>query len=391
MNYLEKAKEYKDEIISNRRHIHQNPEIGFELDKTTSYVIEKLESYGIEAKKIGRAGVTATIGQGSPVFMLRADMDALAMKEETGLDFSSQNPGACHSCGHDGHTSMLLGAARLLKENEENLQGTVKLMFQPAEEILTGAKDMIDAGILENPKVDAAMAMHIFAGGEDSHAGQITMARGQAMTSADAVDIHIHGHQAHGSTPEEGVDAVVVAAYMIIAIQSIISREVSMFDNCLIGVGTVQGGDTVNTVGGYAKLEVSMRTTSEEKRAYLLKRLKEVVEGVALTHRAKVEVDHLYGAPSLFNNEDLVDQIIDCAKDIVGQNMVAISPPLAGTEDFAYISNQVPAVMVYLGGGSVEEGYEYGLHSPSMVFNEDILPIGASLYAHVATEYLKNN
>ena len=390
MNYKEKSMEIKDDIITNRRILHKNPEIRFDLENTLNLVISELKSYGYEPKKVGKAGVSATVGTGSPVVLLRGDMDALPMDETTGLDFASKN-GATHSCGHDGHTSMLLGAAKLLKENEENLKGTVKFMFQPAEEILKGAKDMIENGILENPKVDAAIGIHIFSGEEDTNVGTLSFSRGQAMSSADAFEIKITGKQAHGSTPEKGVDAVIIGCHIAISLQNIIAREISMFDNCVVLVGKINGGDTVNTAAGSAVLEVSTRANNEESRAFLKKRVEEISKGVASTFRATVEINHTMGSPSLFNDVDLSDDVLEITKNFLGEDKVSLKEMIAGTEDFAYVALEVPAVMIHLGGGTIKEGYKFGMHNPSMIFDEDILPLGASIYAEIATKYLEKH
>lgn len=386
--YLEKALEIKDELVKNRREIHKNPELGFNLEKTIALVVDRLKSYGIEPSIVGKAGVTATVGSGSPVILLRGDMDALQMDETTGLEFASTN-GATHSCGHDGHTSMLLGAAKILKENEANLKGTVKFMFQPAEEILGGAIDMVENGILENPKVDAAVAMHLYVGDKESKMGNIYLARGQAMTSADAFKIKVKGKNAHGSTPEQGIDAIIPACNIALGLQTILAREVSMFDNCVVLVGKIYGGDTVNTTAGHATVEVSARANNEKSRAFLIKRIKEISEGIAKTYRAEVEVEQTMGAPSMFNDVDLVDDIVEFSKDIIGEENINITPMKSGTEDFAYVGLKVPAVMINIGAGSAEEGYPLSMHNAGMVFNEDILPIGSALYADVAAKYLK--
>lgn len=386
--YLEKALEIKDEIIKNRREIHQNPELGFNLEKTIALVVDRLESYGYEPKIVGKAGVTATVGSGSPVILLRGDMDALPMDETTGLEFASCN-GATHSCGHDGHTSMLLGAARILKQNEANLKGTVKFMFQPAEEILGGALDMIENGILENPKVDAAVALHLYAGDTESRMGDIYLSRGQAMSSADAFNIKVKGKNSHGSRPEEGIDAIIVACNIVIGLQTILAREISMFDSCVVLAGKIYGGDTVNTTSGHATVEVSARANNEESRDFIIKRIKEISEGIAQTYRAEVEIEHTMGAPSMFNDVDLVDDIVEFSKDIIGEEKINVVPMKSGTEDFAYVGLKVPAVMINIGAGTIEDGYIHGMHNAGMQFNEDVLPLGSSLYADVATKYLE--
>ena len=215
------------------------------------------------------------------------------------------------------------------------------------------------------------------------------MARGQAMSSADAFKIHVKGKNSHGSTPELGVDAVIVACHIAIGLQNVIAREVSMFDQAVILVGKISGGDTVNTTPGHATLEVSTRSNNEELRVFLTQRVHEVAKGVAATFRASAEVEHTMGAPSMNNNPELVDDIVEFAKDLVDDDMVNIRRMSSGTEDFAYIGLNVPAVMINLGAGSIEEGYPLGMHNAGMVLNEDALPLGAATYAHMATEYLK--
>lgn len=390
IDYLEKAKNIESEIIENRRYIHENPELGYDLENTVNFVMNKLKEYGIEGKILGKAGVTATIGSGSPVILLRGDMDALKMDEQTGLSFASKN-GATHSCGHDTHTSMLLGAAKLLKENEENLKGTVKLMFQPAEEILGGALDMLENGILENPKVDAAVGLHVYAGDNDTEEGKVLLARGKAMTSADAYRIEITGRPSHGSMTEKGIDAIVVAANIVISFQTILAREISMFDNCVVLVGTIKGGDTLNTTPGYAEMEITTRAATEQQREFLAKRVKEIAKGVGNTFRAEVNLVHLLGAPALFNDEDLVDDVVEFSKEVVGEENVKITPMSTGTEDFAYVSQKVPSLMLNIGAGSIEEGYEYGNHHPKFNIDENVLHKGTALYANIATRYLEKH
>lgn len=388
--YYEKALKISDEIIENRRKLHNFAEIGFELPKTISYVQEKLKEYGLIPEMIGKGGITCTVGRPGRTILLRADMDALPMSEETKLDFAATN-GNCHSCGHDCHTAMLLGAAKLLKENEQKLNGTVKFMFQPAEEILAGAKDMIESGILESPKVDAAIGMHVFVGNEQSHTGTISYANGTALFSGDAIKITIKGKNAHGSTPEKGIDAINIAAHIIISLQEIISREIPCQDKSVVIVGKMQGGDTVNTLAGNAVLEVSVRATTEEKRVYLKKRIKEISENVAHTFRGEAVVEFLYGIGPLYNNPELSEEIAGYCKEILGDDKVIEIAPAAGSEDFTAVASLVPSVMLNLGVGSIKEGYLYSMHNPCMIVDEKVLFIGTSLYAHCAEQYLSIN
>lgn len=387
--YYEKSVSINDEIIHNRRTLHSYAETGFNLPKTFKFVMEKLKSYGLEPIQSGKSGVVCTVGRGGSTILLRADMDALPMKEATNLEFQATN-GNCHSCGHDCHTAMLLGAARLLKENENNLKGTVKFMFQPAEEILAGAKDMVDAGVLENPKVQAALGLHVMVGNDVSETGKIFYSIGTALFSGDAIKITVKGKNAHGSTPEKGIDAINIAAHIVISLQEIISGEIPCQDNSVIIVGKISGGDTVNTLAGSAVLEVSVRATSEEKREYLKNRVKEISENVAHTFRGEAIVDFLYGIGPLVNDIDLSDEIVNYCREMLGDNVMQV-PPSSGSEDFTEIAVRVPSVMLYLGAGSIEEGHVCTMHNPGMIVNEDVLSIGAALYAHCAESYLKNH
>ncbi len=387
-DYLKQAKNIESEIIANRRTIHTFAEIGFQLDKTVEYVEAKLKEYGLEPKRSGKAGVTALVGKPGNTILLRADMDALPMKEETGLEFASET-GNCHSCGHDCHTAMLLGAAKLLKDNEDELDGTVKLMFQPAEELLAGAVDMIGAGILEDPKVDAALAIHIYVGNELSKSGTVAYAKGPALFSGDAIKITIKGQNAHGSTPEKGIDAINIAAHTVIALQEIIARETSCMENSVVLVGKIYGGDTVNTLAGNAVLEVSVRATTQDNREFLIQRIREIAESVAGTFRGEAIVEHQYGMGPLYNDPALSEDMAGYCEELLGEGTTLRIPLAVGTEDFTSIASRVPSVMLNLGMGSIDEGYTYSMHNPSMVVNEEVLHKGAAIYAYGAMRYLK--
>lgn len=386
--YFEQATALKDMIIENRRMIHGFAETGFELPRTLEFVEKKLTEYGLFPQRMGRAGIVCTVGRAGRTVLLRADMDALPMEEATGLPFAAQN-GNCHSCGHDSHTAMLLGAAKLLREHESELHGRVKLMFQPAEEILAGAKDMIDAGLMENPRVDAAVGLHIAAGTEFSDSGTLYYAKGAAMYSGDAVTITVQGRNAHGSTPEKGVDAINIAAHIVIALQEIVSREISISEQAVVLVGKINGGDTVNTLAGHAVLEVSVRAASEKMRAWLKARVKEIAQNVAGTFRGKAEVEYTYGIGPLYNDPDLSGYLAGCCAREIGKDRVVQIPVSTGSEDFTYIAQQVPSVMFYLGAGSPRQGYCNTVHHPGLLIDEDVLPLGCAVYACCAASFLQ--
>ena len=388
--FLNRAKELESELLAMRREIHQYAEIGFDLPKTNAYVTEKLRSYGYNPQTIGKTGVTCTVGNGGKVILLRADMDALPMPEESGLDFAANN-GHCHSCGHDCHTAMLLLAAKMLKEKESELKGTVKFMFQPAEELLSGAAAMVEDGILENPKVDAAFGLHISVGAEDTQSGIIRYIPGVANNSGDAIRITIQGHGVHGSKAYLGVDAINIAAHTIIALQEILALEIPSTQPAVVLVGKMQGGSSCNSVADTATLEVSIRTTSFDMRNFLKKRVKEIAESVAVTYRGTALVEHMYGMPPLVNDPDFAREISGYAAEMLSSEKVREIGPSGGGEDFAVVAEKVPGAMIYLGVGSTEEGYCHPSHDPKMKVNEDALYIGSAVYAQCAARYLEEN
>lgn len=388
MDYCERAKEIFDYVQNLRRTIHTWAEIGFELPNTVALVEKELTDMGIEHYRVGKSGICGIVGKGEKCVLLRADMDALPMKETTGLPFASCGIGT-HSCGHDCHTAMLLGAAKLLKENESNLKGTVKLMFQPAEEELAGALDMIENGILENPKPDVAFATHVMVGLEGSSVGTVRYSKGTALYSGDAIKIDITGKAAHGSSSYLGVDAINIAAHIIVALNEIISREIPSDEHSVVLVGKMYGGDTVNTTAGTATLEVSVRAQTQEKRDFLKKRVKEISESVATTFRGKADVQFVYGMPPLYCDEKVAEA---ADKYIVQLGYQPICVPTSnGTEDFTAVAQLIPSVMLNLGAGSIEEGSIYTLHNPSMIVDEKVLPVGVAVYCQCATEWLKEN
>ncbi|MGI5888180.1 MAG: M20 metallopeptidase family protein [Oscillospiraceae bacterium] len=389
--YLSEAQEMSGKLVEVRRTVHGYAELGFELPRTKALVKEKLKELGIEPSDCGKAGVTATIGSGGKTVLLRGDMDALPMKEESGLPFASTT-GSCHSCGHDMHTTMLLGAAALLKKHESELKGTVKLMFQPAEEVLAGAEDMISAGIMENPKVDAAIGMHVIAGPKPkSDVGRISYKKGYYTVSGDFVRVTCIGLAAHGSTPEAGVDAINIAAHTVLALNEILSREVSCQEKgSVVLVGKIEGGASCNTEAGSCTLEVSVRAASEERREFLKNRVKEISENVAAAFRGKAKVEFVYGIGAAYNNPELCEAVAASASKVVGEDMVSETFDNVGTEDFAAVTKLVPSVYIQIGAGSAA-GENITQHNPKIIFDEKILPIGAAVYAQAAEDYLNGN
>ena len=387
---LNEAKELESEIIKNRRAIHSFAEIGFELDKTVDYVMTELKSYGIQPKIIGRAGITFNIGSGAPTIMLRADMDALPMEETTGLDYAATN-GNCHACGHDIHTSMLLAAAKILKGREDELKGTVKFMFQPAEEQLAGAKAMVEDGLLENPKVDVALAMHISTGTEYSQSGTVLHAPKEITMSGDAITIKVIGKDAHGSTPHLGVDAIYIAANIVNALKALNANSVPSKIPSVVLVGKINGGTAPNTVAGQVTMEVSVRSRTMEYRDVLFNRIEEVSKGIAQSLGGSVEFIHDYGMALLYNDEELDGDVARYNGELLGAENVKLLEEFNGSEDFSLISQLVPSTFINLGVGSISEGYPYYMHHPSLKVDETVFYKGAAIYAHTAIRWLEEH
>lgn len=392
--FLEEAMGIKDEIIQNRRTIHRKPELGFDLPETIAFVKARLESYGYRPELLG-GGITCIAGSGNedePVILLRADMDALPQTEDSGEPFSSQNEGACHSCGHDCHTAMLLGAAEILKRHESELRGTVKFMFQPAEELLQGSQSMIDAGILKNPKVDAAMGFHINTGrcgNYDLHPGTMVFAEEQMMPSADEFHIHVHGKSAHGATAYLGVSAVNIASNIITQLQQMPILETAYNDDVIMSIGSVTSGTASNIVPGEAEIQGNVRTFTQEKREFVKQRISEIASGVAEAWRGTAETEYTVGVAPNVNDPALTQEMKGYLGDVAKR--IQIIRPISGSEDFANMGLHVPTFFANVCAGSPEDGYEYAMHNPKMRIDEEALPYGTAAHCQCAFEYLAHH
>ena len=390
MNYYERALELKDETIANRRHIHKNAETGLDLPKTKAYVMEKLTEYGLEPKDCGY-GVTATLGKGGKVLLLRADMDALPMPEESGEEFACPTGKEAHACGHDFHAAMLLTAAKMLKEKEDTLEGTIKFMFQPAEETFEGSKNMIENGILENPPVDAALAYHVSPGkmpiGLFMYNVKDTM-----MYSVDGFKITIHGKGSHGAYPHVGVDPINIGVHIHLALQELIARESDPTHSCVLTIGQFAGGTAANIIPETAVLQGTIRTNKPEARELLVRRMKEVAERTAAVYNGTVDIEMISEVPPLICNPKLTDEVVGYMQEL---GIPGLTPypgiSASASEDFAVIAEKVPSTFMYLSAGYLDERGQYPAHHPKAQFNEDVCPIGAACLAHCASQWLKNN
>ena len=397
IKFIEQAKEIENELVKNQQYLHRNAEVGFELTKTTEYVKSTLEEMGCKVTPCGKSGLIALIGKGSgKTFLLRADMDALPIKEEADIEFACKN-GNMHACGHDFHTSMLLGAAKLLKKYENQINGTVKLMFQPAEEILSGAKNMIENGVLENPRPNGALMLHVMAG-LPLKTGTIVVANGVSAPAADYFTINIQGKGCHGSTPQQGVDALTIGAHILIALQEINARELGVSDEATLTIGKMNGGTTGNVIADKTILEGTLRAYDEDVREHIKKRISEITQGIAGSFRGKGTADFGNGCPPLKNDRELSEEIEGYLTEAFGEDLVLNVEKMGGrtnksggSEDFSYISQEIPSVMLALAAGNSEEGYLYPQHHPKVKFDDKILSIGSAVLAQSAFSWLENN
>ena len=390
MDYFERARVLREELIENRRYFHENAEVGLHMPMSKAYVMKKLKEYGLEPRECGE-GVTAMLGHGGKVVLLRADMDALPMPEESGLPFACPTGEQAHACGHDFHAAMLLTAAKLLKEDEASLEGTVKFMFQPAEETFEGSRNMIEHGILADPKPDIALAYHV-SPGKLPIGTYLYNDSGTMMFSVDIFEIHIQGKGSHGAYPHLSIDPINIGAHIYLALQELIARESDPSDACLLTVGQFAAGSAANIIPDTAVLKGTMRTNKKEAREKLVRRLKEVSEATAAVYGGSAEVLFTCSVPTLMCDSILTQEIVGYMKELpipsaVGYPGVAAS----ASEDFAVIAECIPSAFMYLSAGFGDERGDYPAHNPKVQFNEDVLPIGAAYLAHSAIRWLEEH
>lgn len=383
---LERAYELQDKLKGWRRDFHQHPELGFEEFRTSKIVAEHLKSLGIEAtSNIGKTGVVGLIKGKSdgPTIALRADMDALPMEDRKTVEYRSQNPGKAHACGHDAHTSMLMGAAQLLSEMAPPEKGNIKLIFQPAEEGLGGAPAMISDGVLLNPEVDTIAGLHI-----DSMlaSGTLAVVRNLAMAAADTFDVKITGVGGHAARPHHTVDSITVAAQVISTLQHIVSRQIDPLDSTVITIGKIEGGSAYNIIAPEVTFIGTVRTLNPEVRKEIPERMEKVIKGVTESLGADYEFDYHMGYPSVINDDQMVDLVEQTANELVGPGNFQYIKPTMGGEDFSFYTNQVPGVFFRL-GASRDEIYPH--HHPLFDINDDILPLGSAALVQLALNYLK--
>ena len=390
MNFYERALELRKETVAHRRWFHAHAEVGLHMPKAQAYVLAELKKLGIDAKTCGH-GISAVLGKPGKCILLRADMDALPMAEESGLDFACPTGTEAHTCGHDFHVAMLLTAAKILKENEDALEGTVKFMFQPAEETFEGARDMLEQGILENPRPDAALAYHVTAG-KMPIGIYMYNSTGGMMFSVDGFRITIRGRGAHGAYPHASIDPINIACHIYLALEALIAREADPNMANLLTVGQFHAGNANNIIPETAVLEGTIRSNDHASRELLVRRMKEVAEGTAAVYGGTAEITMLSEVPPLVCNPKLTEEMVGYMK---GMNIPGAIPYpgicASASEDFASVANKIPSVFMFLSAGYPDERGAAPAHNPKVLFNEDVCPMGAACYANCAVQWLKNN
>ena len=379
------------DVIEVRRRLHRRPEIGLQLPETQAVVASALRELGLEPR-LGQAtsSVTAVIEGGlpGPTILLRADMDALPLQEDSGLDFASEIDGAMHACGHDTHVAMLLGAARLLVERRARLAGNVLLMFQPGEEGYHGARVMLEEGLLDGVDVARAVALHI---GNRYAAGTIALRAGPMLASGDRIVATVRGRGGHASAPHLALDPITVAAELILALQTAVTRRVDVFDPAVVTISRVSGGTTNNIIPESVELEGTIRTVSAGTRDAAAGLVRQVADGIAAAHGATIDLEIVPGYPVTHNDAEVTAWIRGLAVELAGEAAIDdLAAPIMGAEDFSYVLERVPGVMAFLGARPATEDPATAPqnHSNRVVFDEPTMALGVALFAAAALDFL---
>ena len=374
---------FGEKIVALRRDIHREPELGFDTKKTAEKVLGALDGLPLDVQTgVAENGIVATLqGEGDgPTVGLRADMDALPIHEETGLPFTSEIDGKMHACGHDGHTSMLVGAAHALSGMRDRLDGTVKFFFQPAEEGGGGGKVMVEEGVADD--VSSIFALHLWPG---LPFGTAATKAGPIMAASDAFELTVKGKGGHGAFPHQTADAIAMAAQIVTALQTVVSREVDPVEPAVLTVGEIGAGSAFNIIPETARLGGTVRTLNEDLRRKMPERIEQISRGVAGGMRGDAELDYDFSYPVTMNDEEAAKRALGVARDLFGEeNTLELPNPSMGAEDFAYFLQKIPGAFIWLGVGEDVSG----LHTPTFAFDEEILPLGSALLTALALKSL---
>ncbi len=380
-----------DQTISLRRTLHQNPELGFKEFKTSNLVSEFLEEYGVKVRRgLAVTGLVAEIeGQsGEANGMLRFDMDALPIHEETGLEFASKTSGVMHACGHDGHMAAGVSVARMLQEQHASLPGNVKCIFQPAEEGDGGAKKMIEEGVLKNPKPDFILGFHLW---NEKPTGTICIKSGPLMAAGDTFEIRVSGKGGHGGLPQQTIDPIVCAAQIVTALQTIVSRNLSPFDQAVLSLGSIHGGTTFNVIPDEVKVKGTLRTFDKLIREKMLERMKEIIQGTATAMGCRGELTVSEIAPAVINDARIAQRVKAAVAGKYPELMIDESYQTSVSEDFGYYLEDVPGCYLLIGSGNAAKGKIYSHHHPRFDFDEDVLSLAAGILADCCIALLRES
>ncbi|MGL5151501.1 MAG: M20 metallopeptidase family protein [Clostridium sp.] len=388
--FLNEVNLIKDELIAIRRDFHENPEIGFEEFRTSQKIKDFLEYEGISYVSVANTGVCALIkGEkdgGGRTIAIRGDIDGLPIQDKKTCTYSSKVSGKMHACGHDAHTTIALGAAKILNNNKKLFSGNVKIFFEPAEETVGGARYMIDEGVLESPVVDAVIGLHVT---EDLECGKIRIKKGVVNAASNPFKVIVKGKGGHGAHPETTVDPVVIASHIVIALQTIVSREIAPVNPAVITVGSIHGGTAQNIIPEEVTISGIIRTMTKEDREYAIKRLREIVEGICLSSRGEgiIEIEESY--PCLYNDDNIVDIVYRSAGSVIGEeNVLEQLHPSMGVESFAYFAMEKPSAFYFLGTGNKNKDTMRPAHSSLFNIDEDALSLGVAIQCQAAIDYL---
>lgn len=400
MDILKEALALQPQIVKDRRELHQIPELGLELPRTKAYVVNRLREMGYEPQEIGGSSLIALAGGKKPgkVFLIRADMDALPIKELTGLPFASATENM-HACGHDTHTAMLLGIAKILKDHEDEIPGTIKLFFQSGEETLTGAKESVDAGLLENPTVDAASMIHIISGIPKLTDAMGICTSGAVFASCDWYRIDVQGKGGHGSTPQHSISPVNILCAINTAIQEIIAMAVPAADEAVMTVGEIHAGDVSNVIPDTGYIAGTIRTKDERVRVMIKEKMEAAVNHIAQSRGGSAKITFFSSTPCNICDPSMRQLALELLPGVLGEDKVkdmeveldGMYASVSGSEDFAFIAEKVPSFVGFLLAGCIEEGYDVFAHNPRSDFKEDDFYLGTAAQAALAMEWLKRN
>ncbi|MGN6485957.1 MAG: M20 metallopeptidase family protein [Thermomicrobiales bacterium] len=390
---LQEIDELLPGVIADRRWLHEHPELGFEEVQTAAFIQQRLESLDVEDIRTGiaRTGITALIhgtadGPGKDkLLLLRADIDALPILEENATEYVSQHPGTMHACGHDAHTAILLGVTRLLLERRDQFAGTVKVLFQPAEERFPGgAKLMVEEGVLEDPHVDAVFGLHM---ANDVEVGSIKVAGGPVMAAPDSFEIVIQGKGGHAARPQAAIDPVVIGAQIVAALQTMVSRETDPMDNAVVSTTIFQAGEAFNVIPDTARLGGTVRTFKPETRERMATRIPELAQGIGAAMGATVEATFTYGYPPTVNDPDEAERIRRVATGVLGEDKVLVMTPVMGGEDFSYFLNERPGAYFFVGSKNEEKGLVWGHHHPKFDIDEESMGVGMAVTVELVMDW----